>query len=108
MEKAAETGDYEALIVKVEQHLALNPDDLEGWKVLAPAYRRGMRWADAAEAMRNIVRLSKPDAEIMADYGEALVMANQGWFRPKHTKFLPRRWRLMPSCPRPASSTRWR
>lgn len=78
LEKAAETGDYEALIVKVEQHLALNPDDLEGWKVLGPAYRRGMRWADAAEAMRNVVRLSKPDAEIMADYGEALVMANQG------------------------------
>lgn len=78
LEDAAETGDYEALIVKVEQHLALNPDDLEGWKVLGPAYRRGVRWADAAEAMRNIVRLSQPSAELMADYGEALVMANQG------------------------------
>jgi cytochrome c-type biogenesis protein CcmH len=78
LEKAAETGDYEALIVKVEKHLALNPDDLEGWKVLAPAYRRGMRWPAAADAMRNIVRLSEPNAELMADYGEALVMANQG------------------------------
>ncbi len=78
LEKAAETGDYEALIVKVEQHLALNPDDVEGWKVLAPAYRRGMRWADTAEAMRNVVRLSAPDAGILADYGEAMVMANQG------------------------------
>lgn len=78
MEKAAETGDYEALIVKVEQHLALNPDDVEGWKVLAPAYRRGMRWPAAADAMRNIVRLSGPNAELMADYGEAVVMANQG------------------------------
>ena len=78
MEKAEESGDYEALIVKVEQHLALNPDDVEGWKVLAPAYRCGMRWPAAADAMRNIVRLSEPSAELMADYGEALVMANQG------------------------------
>ena len=78
MAQAEQTGDYEALIVKVEQHLAQNPDDLEGWKVLAPAYRRGMRWADAVEAHRNIVRLSPPDAMTIADYGEALVMAGQG------------------------------
>jgi cytochrome c-type biogenesis protein CcmH len=78
MEQAEKTGDYDALIVKVEQHLAKNPDDLEGWQVLAPAYRRGMRWADAAEAQRNILRLSKPTADAMADFGEALVMANQG------------------------------
>ena len=50
MANAEKAGDYEALIVKVERHLAQNPDDIEGWKVLAPAYRRGMRWADAAEA----------------------------------------------------------
>jgi cytochrome c-type biogenesis protein CcmH len=78
LENATKTGDYDALVVKVERHLAQNPDDLEGWKVLAPAYRKGMRWADAAEAQRNIVRLSKPDAAAMADYGEAIVMANQG------------------------------
>jgi cytochrome c-type biogenesis protein CcmH len=78
IENAAKTGDYDALVVKVERHLAQNPDDLEGWKVLAPAYRKGLRWADAAEAQRNIVRLSEPDAAAMADYGEAIVMANQG------------------------------
>lgn len=78
MANAEQTGDYEALVLKVEQHLAQNPDDLQGWQVLAPAYRRGERWADAAEAQRNIVRLSEPTAEAMADYGEALVLANQG------------------------------
>jgi cytochrome c-type biogenesis protein CcmH len=78
MEQAEEKGDYEALLVKVEQHLAKNPDDLEGWKVLAPTYARGQRWADAAEAYRNIVRLSPGDAAALSDQGEALVMANQG------------------------------
>ena len=78
MAEAEAKGDYEALIVKVEQHLARNPDDLEGWKVLAPAYRRGFRLADAVEAHRNIVRLSPPDAPALADYAEAMVMAGQG------------------------------
>jgi cytochrome c-type biogenesis protein CcmH len=78
MADAEAKGDYEALIVKVEQHLAQNPDDLDGWKVLAPAYRRGFRFADAVEAHRNIVRLSPPDAPALADYAEAMVMAGQG------------------------------
>ena len=78
MAEAEEKGDYEALIVKVEQHLSSNPDDIEGWKVLAPAYRRGLRLADSVEAHRNIVRLSPPDALAIADYAEAMVMAGQG------------------------------
>lgn len=78
MAEAEAKGDYEALIVKVEKHLAQNPDDLDGWKVLAPAYRRGLRFADAVEAHRNIVRLSPPDALAFADYAEAMVMAGEG------------------------------
>ena len=42
------------------------------------AYRRMMRWADATEAYRNVVRLSPPDAANLSDFGEAQVMANQG------------------------------
>ena len=78
LETATETGDYEALIAKVERHLASKPDDVEGWKVLLPAYRKAMRWSAVAEAQRNILRLSEPTAAGVADYGEALAMANQG------------------------------
>lgn len=78
LENATATGDFEAMIVQVERHLATAPDDLDGWKVLAPAYRRTSRWDDAAEAQRNILRLSPRTADGLADYGEALVLANQG------------------------------
>ena len=78
MAEAEAKGDFDALIVKVEQHLAKNPDDLEGWKVLAPNYSRAMRWEDAADAYRNILRLAPPDAATLTAYGEAMVMANQG------------------------------
>ena len=78
MENAEKNGDMDALIAKVEQHLEKNPDDLQGWQIIAPAYRKDQRWAEAAEAYRNIVRLSPPDAANISDYGEALVMGNQG------------------------------
>ena len=78
MANAEKNGDMDALIAKVEGHLEANPDDLQGWTILAPAYRRMMRWADAAEAYRNVVRLSPPDAANLSDFGEAQVMANQG------------------------------
>ena len=88
MENAEKNGDMDALIEKVEQHLEANPDDVQGWQILAPAYRRAQRWDDAVVAYRNIVRLSPPDATTIADYAEAQVMANQGMVpAPAHALF---------------------
>jgi cytochrome c-type biogenesis protein CcmH len=78
MENAAKSGDFEALVAQVEAHLGDNPDDISGWKVLAPAYEREQRWSDAADAYANILRLSKPDAATLASYGEMQVYAKQG------------------------------
>jgi len=88
MANAEKNGDVDALIAKVEQHLLGNPDDLQGWQILGPAYRRAQRWDDAVEAYRNIVRLSPPDATNIADFAEAQVMANQGMVpAPAHELF---------------------
>lgn len=78
LEKAVDNQDFVALVAKVERHLGQNPDDVAGWKVLAPAYKRERRWQDAADAYANIIRLSKPDAPLIADYGEMLVFASDG------------------------------
>ncbi len=70
--------DFAALVATVEAHLAEAPNDIEGWKVLAPAYKREQRWGDAADAYANVLRLAPPTAEAIADYGEMLVFANEG------------------------------
>jgi cytochrome c-type biogenesis protein CcmH len=100
MAEAEAKGDYEALIVKVEKHLAQNPDDLDGWKVLAPAYRRGMRFADAVEAHRNIVRLSPPDALALSDYAEAMVMAGEGMVSAEAHDLFGKALALDPTLPK--------
>jgi len=70
--------DFEALVATVEAHLAEAPNDVEGWKVLAPAYKRERRWSDAADAYANVLRLAPATANAIADYGEMLVFANEG------------------------------
>jgi cytochrome c-type biogenesis protein CcmH len=78
LQKAAESGDLAALIAKVEDHLSTNPDDAEGWGVLAPIYKREGRWEDAANAYAQVLRLKPLTAQSLADYAEMLVFAKQG------------------------------
>jgi cytochrome c-type biogenesis protein CcmH len=70
--------DLEALIAKVEAHLAEHPADAQGWRVLAPAYRSLQRYDAAARAYERALSYGKPEAALLADLGEVLVMASQG------------------------------
>ncbi|MDH4413955.1 MAG: c-type cytochrome biogenesis protein CcmI [Rhizobium sp.] len=70
--------DVDLLVAKVEQHLASNPDDGNGWNVLAPVYFRIGRYDAAELAYRNAIRILGPDAERMNGLGETVVMRNDG------------------------------
>lgn len=70
--------DVDLLVTKVERHLATNPDDGNGWNVLAPVYFRLGRFADAELAYRNAIRILGPDAERMNGLGETVVMRSDG------------------------------
>lgn len=77
-EAPAEQQDMQALIVKVEAHLRNNPDDARGWKIIAPAYLAQRRFRDAASAYARSMELQGRDAETLSNYGEALLLAEQG------------------------------
>jgi cytochrome c-type biogenesis protein CcmH len=74
---AQQTGDVEALLVQVEDHLATHPDDVTGWKLLVPTYMSLGRYTDAAAAIGKILQLEKPTADHYAELAEALTFANQ-------------------------------
>jgi len=76
--KAEANQDLEALIAKVETHLAANPRDAAGWRALAPAYRSLGRYDLAARAYAQALTYGKPEAALYADLGEVMVMAGQG------------------------------
>jgi cytochrome c-type biogenesis protein CcmH len=56
------------------------PDDLRGWILLARSYETLHRYADALNAYGNARRLSGDNPDLLADYADALVMANGGRF----------------------------
>ncbi|MDP9137941.1 MAG: c-type cytochrome biogenesis protein CcmI, partial [Pseudomonadota bacterium] len=75
---AVANNDIVALMVRVEAHLAERPDDVDGWRAIAPAYRALGRYDDAAKAFARILSLSQPSAALHADLGEALTQGARG------------------------------
>ena len=78
IDSAVANQDMAAMVRQVERHLEQEPNDARGWTVLAPAYKRVGRFADAANAYRRALALAGPDADLMTDMGESLVLANNG------------------------------
>jgi cytochrome c-type biogenesis protein CcmH len=88
------------LVARAERHLAANPTDARGWDVLAPIYMRQSRFADAANAYRNAIRLSGATAEREAGHGEALAAAAKGLVTAEAQAAFERALALDPGDPR--------
>ncbi|HXF65162.1 MAG TPA: c-type cytochrome biogenesis protein CcmI [Burkholderiales bacterium] len=65
----------EELVGKLAARLRANPEDATGWMVLGRSYTVLGRFAEAADAYANAVRRLPPDAQLLADYADALAMA---------------------------------
>ena len=64
------------------------PDDLRGWILLARSYETLHRYADALDAYGKARALSSDNPELLADYADALVMANGGRFNDEAGELL--------------------
>jgi cytochrome c-type biogenesis protein CcmH len=71
-------SDIGAAVAAVEARLIAKPDDGKGWAVIAPVYMRLERYADAAHAYAEALRLLGEDSLRRSAYGEALVAAAGG------------------------------
>jgi len=66
------------LVARVEARLREHPEEGEGWEVIAPVYMGWGRYADAAEAYRQSIRLLGESAKRLANYGQG-ARARQQW-----------------------------
>lgn len=73
-----ENIDLADAITKIEKRLFDVPDDLQGWKVVAPIYMRQQAFDKAALAFRNIIRLEGESANNLTDLAEAVVLEQEG------------------------------
>jgi cytochrome c-type biogenesis protein CcmH len=71
-------ANIDDLLAKVETVLRTNPNDGQGWDVVAPIYMRIGRYADAAEAFRQAGRLLGETPKRLSGYAESTILANDG------------------------------
>ncbi|NDV87793.1 c-type cytochrome biogenesis protein CcmI [Aurantimonas aggregata] len=70
--------DIGQMVAAAEERLRTEPDDGQGWDVLAPIYLRMERPQEAAEAFRQAIRLLGASAPREAGLGEALTQLADG------------------------------
>jgi cytochrome c-type biogenesis protein CcmH len=85
-------GNVEKLAKRLEQ----NPNDAQGWLMLARSYVSMERYSEAASAFEHAATLSGNDANIWADYAEALAMANGQSLSGKPTEAINRALQIDP------------
>lgn len=66
-----------AMADKLSARLKSQPGDAEGWGMLARSYTVLGRHAEALEAYRRAVALRADDAQLLADYADALAVMNK-------------------------------
>lgn len=70
-------GTLEEQVRKLQDHLQTNPDDIESWVMLARSYYFMKQYGPASETFaRASSMLQDSNPDILADYADALAMAN--------------------------------
>ena len=94
------TASIEESIDTLTAHLLDQPDDLDGWLLLADRYAAQRRFADAADALAKASALAPDRAFLFAAHGEALTMANGGVVTDEAMASLQQALALDPAEPR--------
>lgn len=100
-DKAASAPDPAAMVAQLEAKLKNQPDDREGWTMLARAYGVMGREAEAVDVFRKLLAMSPPDAASLAqahaDLGRALGKANGRSITPEADEHLKKALQLDPN-----------
>ncbi|TSA15282.1 MAG: c-type cytochrome biogenesis protein CcmI [Betaproteobacteria bacterium] len=72
---AVTQAQIEAMVTTLAQRLETNPDDIEGWVMLARTYGALGRFEQSAAAYAKAAARFPQDAQLLADYADSLAMA---------------------------------
>lgn len=86
-----------ANIDKLAERLKQNPNDAQGWTMLARSYMMQEKFSDAAAAYEKLTTLNAKDADAWADYAEALALANGQNLAGKPTEAINRALQINPN-----------
>lgn len=88
--------DLDKLADKLAEKLKANPDNSEGWALLARTYVELKKHKESLPAFEHAASLLPKDPSLMADYADALAMSNQGKFDKKSEDLVDQALKLDP------------
>lgn len=90
---------YREAIAKVKDHLASNPDDIEGWQVLASSSRSARDFSTAANAFEKLAELEPENTGHRLQQFQAMLMMSGGQISPAARLVLVNFMRAEPDHP---------
>jgi cytochrome c-type biogenesis protein CcmH len=68
----------DAMVARLAERMQSNPDDMQGWLMLARSYKSLGRYAEAVEAYAKAEKVINDEPDLLASYAETIAMAGQG------------------------------
>lgn len=91
-----ETGQVASMVDRLAQRLKDQPQDAEGWAMLARSYSVLGRHPEALKAYEKAIALRKDDANLLADYADSLAVQNNRVLAGEPLKLVVRALQLEP------------
>jgi cytochrome c-type biogenesis protein CcmH len=95
-----EMGDLGAMAQRLADKLAKNPENADGWALLAHSYVELKQHKDAVSAFEKAVNLIPNDPQLFADYADALAVTTGGQFDEKANELVEKALKLDPNHPK--------
>ena len=95
-----EMGDLNEMSQKLADKLAKNPENGDGWALLAHSYVELKEYKNAVGAFSKAVELIPNDPQLFADYADVLAVTNNGNFEGKSTELVKKALKIDPSHPK--------
>lgn len=86
-----------AMVEQLAARMRANPEDPAGWKILARSYAALGRFKAASEAYANAAARDSNDAQLLADYADALAMAQGRTLEGEPEKLIARALAIDPT-----------
>jgi cytochrome c-type biogenesis protein CcmH len=84
------------MVAKLAAHVEKNPDDAQGWMLLARSYYIMGRYPEAVRAYEHATTLAPGDADLLADYADALAVAQGRTLQGKPLELVQRALEIDP------------
>lgn len=85
------------MVARLAEKMKSNPDDMQGWLMLARSYKSLGRFEEAVQAYAKAEKVINDNPDLLASYAEAVAMANGKGFKGKPAELVERALKIDPN-----------